>query len=69
MPGREWVVDSVPLQLLHLTERGKVVVRYFVRYAGFADSACGWEPRASLNVATVDEDVLPLEARLLAGDT
>jgi hypothetical protein len=68
MPRREWVVDSVPLQLLALTGRGKLVVRYFVRYAGFADSACGWEPRASMNAATIEEDVLTLEARLRAGD-
>jgi len=46
---REWVVDSVPLQLLALTQRGELAARYFVRYVGFSDSAGGWEPRSSLN--------------------
>ena len=39
-------------------------MRYFVRYAGYADTLCGWEPRGSLNAATISEDVLPLEERL-----
>ena len=62
----EWDVESVPLQAVVLTLSGAPELRYFVRYSGFpdSDSAGTWEPRRSLNDAAINDDVLPLEARL-----
>lgn len=61
---REYQVDCVPLQVAVVTPQGNWLSRFFVMYTGFPKAEGCWEPRASLNEAVIEKDVVRMEERL-----